>query len=160
MLNAKTGPTIQHVEAKRYYCGAIARSLRDEHRRAALGIGLDVHHELTMRFLQSSIRRACFADGKLATLWGVTGPMLATDGLVWLAVADFATQYPLKLVKETRRELDAVMRIKRKLSTVMLEADPASLRFAHALGFRPMPGGYEKLAGGLAIVMAYEKGST
>lgn len=156
-MDAKLAPLtrIEMVEARRYHCGAISRTLRTDHKRVVVGLGLEVHHELTMRYFESSYRRAIIADGQCVMLWGVTGPLIAPEGLVWLAVSDFATRYPVRLLKGTRAELAELMKIKRKLTTVIFEEDAASLRFAYALGFRRV--GVEKIGHGLAAVMTLEE---
>lgn len=148
---------VQVIEARRFHCGLASRSLREDHRRAVAAMGLDAHREITMRFFESSYRRAIYLDGAFAALWGVTGSILSDEGQVWLIVADIASKHPMKVVRSARAGLEEVMQIKNKLTTIIFDADAASLRFAHALGFKNV--GYERLNGGLATAMVYEKGT-
>lgn len=77
-------------------------------------------------------------DGRLGALGGVVGSPLATDGFVWLAIAENALRYPVAVAREARRQIDRLMGTKRMLTTVALDDDPRALRFALHLGFEPM----------------------
>lgn len=123
------------VAAKPWHCGQMARMLRDEHKRAVLGIGVDLHRELRSRFEASGYRRAWLIDGRLAGLGGVVGTLLAPSGYVWLVLTQRALRYPIAVVKEARRQLDLIMMVKNELATVILPQDTAALRLAVFLGF-------------------------
>lgn len=77
-------------------------------------------------------------DGRLGALGGVVGSPLATDGFVWLAIAETALRHPVAVAREARRQIDRLMGTKRMLTTVALDDDPRALRFALHLGFEPM----------------------
>ena len=111
------------------------RMLRDEHKRAVLGVGVNIHRELRFRFEVSAYRRAWLIDGTLAGLGGVTGTMLAPAGYVWFALTQRALRYPIAVVKEARRQLDTIMTVKNELATVILPQDAAAMRLAVFLGF-------------------------
>ncbi|SDD95511.1 hypothetical protein SAMN05216337_1017147 [Bradyrhizobium brasilense] len=125
------------IEAKRHHCGQMARILRIEHQQAVARLGINAHRELVARFSESAFRRACLRDGRLIALWGVTGSALASAGYVWLAMSVEATRLPLAAVRETRRQLDEIMVLKRTLVTSILDGDAAAMRFAVFLGFVP-----------------------
>lgn len=128
-------PDFQIVEARAYHCGAMVRMLRAEHQRAIARLGVNAHRELRQRFDSSSFRRAWLIDGKLAALGGVTGSQLSSEGYVWLALSGLATRYPLEVVRETRRQLAALMVVKRSLVTSIIASDETSKRFAIFMGF-------------------------
>lgn len=127
---------IEIVEAKSWHCGEIARLLRDEHKSVWIGLGLRVHHELRAMFDASAYRRACLADGRLAAVWGVSGTAAESDGVVWLALAGWATRYPIEIIRRTTGELERMLRTKRTLRTLVFPADRASFWFAKRLGFK------------------------
>lgn len=123
------------VEAKRHHCGPMSRALRRDHLSAMLAIGADVHRELRDCFDQSSFRKAWLIDGQIGALGGVLGTLANGDGMIWLAIAELAMRYPVAMIREARKQLAGLMRLKRGLVTTVLEGDPASLRFAIAVGF-------------------------
>ena len=123
------------IEAKPWHCGAMSRLLRPEHQRAVAMIGMNSHRELRARFDASSFRKAWLIDGHLAGLGGVTGPTLSAIGMVWLALSDRATAYPLAIIKEAKHQLEEIMTVKRVLFTAILDDDEAAKRFAVFLGF-------------------------
>lgn len=136
-------PRFEIVEGKAWHCGAMARMLRLEHQKAVAMIGLNSHRELRGAFDDSSFRRAWLIDGKLGALGGVTGPAIASSGLVWLAFTNAATKYPMAIIKEARRQIAEIMQVKRHLVCTIVEGDEASERLAIFLGFVPAAsGGY------------------
>lgn len=126
------------VEAKPWHCGAMSRMLRPEHHQALAALNVDPHRELRNVFDDSCFRKACFLDGKLIALWGVTGPILSPDALVWLALSRDIKKYPMALIKEVRKQLDDIMQTKRCLIAPMFDGDEVSERFAVFLGFVPV----------------------
>jgi hypothetical protein len=128
------------VDAKPWHCGRMIRLLRAEHALALAAIGLDGHRELRRRFDESpSFRRAWLIDGNLAALGGVTGTALSTSGVVWLALARPALGYPRAVVREARRQIDAMMAMRRTLIATILDGDETSRRFAAFMGFHAAP---------------------
>ena len=130
-------PRFEIVEAKPWHCGAMTRMLRLEHQKAVAMIGIDSHRELRGRFDDSTFRRAWLIDGRLAALGGVTGSRLSSIGYIWLAFSSAATKYPIEMVKESRRQMAAIMTVKRRIYTTILDGDTAAKRFAIFLGFVP-----------------------
>jgi|GEM_PF-2178061 len=131
-------PTFEIVEARQYHCGAMARALRMEHRKAVAVTGFNAHYELAARFRDSAFRRVWLIDGQLAALGGVTGGLMEPSGQVWLALSHRALRYPVHLVREARRQLAEIMTIKHEIFTLALGTDEAALRFALFLGFLPI----------------------
>ncbi len=129
------------VEMKSYHVGRICRRLRVEHQIALARVGRSVHAELKSTFDQSSFRRAWLIDGKLAAVGGVIGPIAASTGYIWLAIAEDATRYPIAMMKEARRQLDNIMVTKHELATTIIGGDEAAKRLAIFLGFHVMDDG-------------------
>ncbi len=127
--------TFKVTEMRAHHCGQIVRRLRAEHRDALMRVGRDAHLELRATFDASSYRRSWFVDGRLAAVGGVTGPSLAATAYAWMAITQEATRHPFALLREIRRELDAVMMVKRELAVTIIGGDEAAKRLAVFLGF-------------------------
>jgi hypothetical protein len=125
------------IEGKERHCGQISRLLRVGHREVVARFGVDTHRELRARFDDSAFRRAWMIDGQLAALGGVTGPILASTGFLWLAVSNKAMEYPVAMVREARKQLDQICVIKHEIVTTLMDGDEESKRFAVFLGFVP-----------------------
>ena len=126
---------IEIAEARLYHCGQIARALRPVQSLGARARGADTHRELQARLSASAYARTCWLDGRLAALGGVMGTLAESDGLVWLAIADWATKHPRALLTAARQALIEIGATKRRLGTLILIEDAASFRFARRLGF-------------------------
>ena len=100
-----------------------------------IGLGVNPHREIRASFDQSAYRRAWLVNGRLAGLGGVTGSLAASQGMIWLALSARATRYPIEIVKEARRQLDAISETKRDLVSSLIPGDRAAIRFATRLGF-------------------------
>lgn len=132
------------VPAQPWHCGQILRRIRPRHRAIVSSLGLDTHHvhrALRRQFDGSAFRRAWLINGELAALGGVEGTVLSPTGFVWLALTERATQYPIAIIKEARRQLDEIMRTKIELVTTLLPGDDAAKRLAIFLGFQITDGG-------------------
>lgn len=123
------------IPGRQYHCGAMIRRLRADHRTAIASLGISPHHNLRFNFDTSMFTRAWLIDGELAGLGGVTGSELASTGYVWLALSEKATQFPIAIVKEARRQLARIMLTKHDLVTTIIPEDKTSLRFATWFGF-------------------------
>lgn len=128
-------PDFSIIEARTNHCGQMVRLLRHEHQLAVAQIGMNSHRELHTLFHSSSFRRAWLIDGKLAALGGVSGTKMAATGFIWLLLSQNATRYPIAIIKEARKQLDEIMKVKRELATTILGGDEAAKRLAIFLGF-------------------------
>lgn len=126
---------IEIVEARLYHCGHLARAMRPAQIAGGRARGANPHRELVARFGASSYRRACLLDGRLAALGGVVGTQVESEGLIWLAIAAWATAHPRALLIAARQALDEIGRLKHRVGTLILAEDAASFRFAKRLGF-------------------------
>lgn len=125
----------QIIDAKSWHVGQMSRLLRVEHQAALRPFGVNVHRDLKQMFDESVFRRAWTIDGHLAALGGVAGSMIETSGYVWVALSDEAQRYPVALVKEARKQMAIIMRMKRELVTSLIGGDEAAIRLAVYLGF-------------------------
>lgn len=123
------------VEGRPWHCGQMARTLRHEHQRALVMLGINSHKELRACFEASCYRRAWFIDNHLSALGGVLGNTISHNGFLWLAISERARRYPVAIVKEARRQIDTIMISKQELATTILGDDAAAMRLAVFLGF-------------------------
>ena len=129
------------VEAKPHHVGAILHNMRRGHLASMLAVGFDkrsMHKTVRIYFDDSSFRRAWMIDGKLAGLGGVRGTTISPKGFIWLILSEEATLYPIEIVKEARRQMNAIMLTKRKLETIVVESDQIAMRFARFMGFKDL----------------------
>jgi len=118
------------------HCTALVRRLRPEVTAVAIGLGVDARAELRNAFRSSGFARSWISDdGAVLAMYGVSGPLLATEGTVWLALSREATRHPKAILREARRQLAQLGAIKHRLLAEPFLADPASVRFARRLGF-------------------------
>lgn len=122
-------------EGKLRYCGQMIRRLRYDHQKVSALIGPNPHYLLRQCMAQSLYRRAAFIDGKLAALWGVTGSIMSPFGYVWLCLTEEAARRPILVLREARRQIEEIMKIKTVLVTDIMGDDVAAIRLATYLGF-------------------------
>lgn len=102
--------------------------------------------------------RAWLIDGELAGLGGVTGSEISSTGMVWLALSEKATQFPVEIVKETRRQMARILITKRELVTLIIPEDKTSLRFATWLGFEAVDPTPIPCGNGRVLLIRYRGG--
>jgi hypothetical protein len=128
------------VEAKRWMCGRLARSLRGEHAAATARVGVDAHRGIRDVFGKSYYRRALLIDGHVAAMWGLSGTALAPMSHLWLAMTERATHFPIKVVKTAKAELAEMMQTKIGLVSTIIDGDEAAKRFSVFLGWAASDG--------------------
>lgn len=128
-------PEFQVIPARPYHVGQIIRRLRREHAQAFALVGLNAHRELRRTFMQSSIVRAGTLNGELSALWGVTGPLLAPQGFIWMVISNELAKHHALVARFTKAQIDEFMQTKVELTTQVLPEDKAAIRFACFLGF-------------------------
>jgi hypothetical protein len=128
-------PRFEIIPAKRYHCGQISRRLRPQQREALERTGASMHHRLIHLFNLSEFKRTWMIDGEIGALFGVTGGWLEPCGYVWLVISNKGAEYPVAFLRETRRQLDAMMASKRVLETTVIDGHDEALRLAAFLGF-------------------------
>lgn len=122
-------------EGRPYHCGQMARMLRHEHRDLLLKMHVPVHRDLASAFGDSSWSRAFFIDGKLLAFGGVTGPAMASEGALWLALSQDGLHHWGHLARETLRQIEGIMETKSHLVTIVLKEDMPAIKFAYFIGF-------------------------
>ena len=130
-------PEFQIVEAKRHHLGIMARRLRGEHRAAMIGLGMNIHRDMTTAFEHSCYRKAWLIDGDLAAIGGVMGSALASSGFVWLALSDGAAKFPFAVAREIRRQINTAFQTRSELAATSICGDINAGRLLRWLGFEP-----------------------
>ena len=85
--------------------------------------------------LQLRFKRSYTIDGRLAGMMGVTGSLLSSTGLIWLALAEEATRYPRGTALLARATVAEIMQTRHEVFTVMFQIDAASMRWIEFLRF-------------------------
>ena len=129
------------TECRRWHCGQMARRMRRADREAMLAVGCDPHREIVHRFQESAYRRAWLVDGELGAVGGVSGTLAASDGYIWMVVAESATRHALALARMTLGQLATVSLTFRSVVSLMMAADERAIEFARFLGFCVVDGG-------------------
>ncbi len=132
---------IEIIEAKRRHCGPMARMMRVEHDAALRRRGVHLHRAIKEKYDESHYCRTAFVDGHIAGMWGLVGSPLASDGMVWLVVAQHVIKHRRKIVEVARAELAKMAEHKMLLSTTVIPEDGPACRVAVFMGFRPVHGG-------------------
>lgn len=126
---------LELIPARRHHCGKLARALRHEHRESLERVGNNVHKALRVAYDDSAYARTLLIDGKVAVMGGITGSLLAPYGMVWIAMTQEATRYPIAVIKILRQQLAAAMVVRRELCTIVLGDDEGAKRLAIFMGF-------------------------
>lgn len=127
---------LEITEARVRHCGQISRTMRVDHHRLLLSMGVPIHRELRSMFEGSYYRRAAHLDGTLAAIWGVESTPVSSDGRVWLVLAQHAIKYPLTIIRQARKELTHLAGTKSCLTTTVIANDEPGIRLAVMLGFQ------------------------
>lgn len=144
---------VERVEAKRFHCGRLARSMRHEH--AAIieaHPSIKAHRNIVDFFERSSQVRAWTLDGEIAALAGVTGSKMDADGIAWLVLSEKAEKHPIAVGREAIKFMDWIRITKRSISIVVMAGDQKAIDFAYFLDFQA--DGRELIEGVLCILMS------
>ena len=126
---------LELIPGRRHHCGKLARALRAEHRECLERIGNNVHQALRAAYDGSSEAHTLLINGRISVMGGISGAMLAPYGIVWIAMTQEATRYPIAVIKVLRQQLAKAMVVRRELRTIVLGEDEAAKRLAIFMGF-------------------------
>jgi hypothetical protein len=126
---------IRIVEAESRHVGMIAAQLTEEDRAAFVGLGCDPRRIIRGFFRQSGYRRAALIDERPVAIWGITGPWLASTGILWLRLAPRLRKLPRLVVEEGRLELMRMLDMRQELTCYIHWDNRRAQRFAEFFGF-------------------------
>ncbi len=86
-------------------------------------------------FRQSSYRRTALLDDRPLALWGITGSLCSSSGILWLRVGTRARSLPRLVVELAREELKQMLETRRELVCYIDASDIRAQRFASFFGF-------------------------
>lgn len=129
-------PAYTIVDAKFHHCGPLARRICAGRWLAYREAGVDPKVRLRDCWGASLLAKSMIIDGRVVAMGGVTGSLMARSGTVWLVISSEAAAYPLALVKEARKQLRALLKVKPELRALIVAQDGPALRFAEILGFK------------------------
>jgi hypothetical protein len=127
--------TWEVVEAKEHHVGAVLHRLRPAHAAYMRSLGLNAHRELRRAFQDSAWRRSWLHDGRPVAIGGVSGSLLSPVGYIWLAITDDAVRFPVRVMREARRQIGLIMETRIEIQSLSVLCDPTAWKFALALGF-------------------------
>lgn len=113
----------------------IARTMRGDDRAEFERAGYNPRHRLHALWRDTIAPRAALIDGEVAAVWGDAAPLLAAEGLMWLATAPPIERLPLAFFRETRREVAEALRLRRSLMSCIVCPYDRAERFFRMLGF-------------------------
>jgi hypothetical protein len=136
---------IRIVDAEPRHVGMISAGMTVEDCLRFSGLGRDARRVMRGFFRMSSYRRTALLDEKPIAIWGITGPLLASTGILWLRLTEQAKKMPLRVVKECHLELALMMEMRQELVCYLHHDDVVARRFAEFFGFevgepKPIPG--------------------
>lgn len=123
------------VPALPVHVGIIAGQLTPEERERFKGVGRDARRVIRGFFRQSSYKRTALLDERPAAIWGITGSLASSSGILWLRLARDARRRPRRVIEEGRAELGRILQMRREIVIYVPEDDSLALRFAEFFGF-------------------------
>lgn len=115
-------------------------TMRAEDRSEIAGLGLSPRHALFLCWQESPQPRMAEVDcgdgWEIAAAWGDCGALLDPVGRAWLFTAPPIEAVPLAFFRETRREVAARLRLRRRLVSSVRADYQRALRFFTMAGFR------------------------
>jgi hypothetical protein len=124
------------VPALPVHVGIIAGQLTDDERARFKGMGRDARRVIRGFFRQSSYRRTALLDERPAAIWGITGTLASSSGILWLRLSAVARKRPRLVVEECRAELARMLDVRREVVAYIHEDDAVAQRFAEFFGFQ------------------------
>lgn len=120
--------TIAHVYT-------LAARMRREDQAEMEAAGLDARVALRKTFRAALIRETIFVDGEIAAMWGMGGDALSDTGTPWLLTTPAVERVPVSFVREGRKNVATMLRIKPILVNYVDARYARACRFVEALGF-------------------------
>ena len=122
---------------------ALAANLRLGDRLEIASFGKEPRSALRLSYRNAILRRTAIVDGEIAAMWGLGGSMLDDTGYPWLITAPAIERIPISFLREGRREVARMLRLRRVLIGEVAAAYTQACRFLEVLGFelgepRPM----------------------
>ena len=127
------------VPAEERHCRALAANLRPGDRAEVQAAGMSSIRAVAQSFRGGLLMRTAFVDGEIAAMWGLGGTLISDVGHPWLLTAPPAARLPLAFVKNARRELAAMLALRRILRNWVAADYDQAIGLLRLLGFTLHP---------------------
>lgn len=114
---------------------ALAKNLRDGDRLEIASLGKEPKAALRNCYRNAILRRTVVVDGEIAAMWGLCGTMLSDYGEPFLLTTPAIERIPVSFLREGRREIARMLRLRRVLVVRCAAAYTQACRFLECLGF-------------------------
>lgn len=118
---------------------ALAANLRLGDRLEIASFGKDPRSALRLSYRNAILRRTAIVDGEIAAMWGLGGSMLDEIGYPWLLTARAIERIPVSFLREGRREVARMLRLRRVLKGYVAASYHQACDFLERLGFELGP---------------------
>ena len=129
------------VTATREHVFELANTIRERDRHEIEGLGITVKKALWRGLRSSVMCRAVLINGEVGAVWGLgcawqDGVSLLSDvGTPWLLTSPAIERIPVAFIREAKREVAAMLTIKRRLENHVLADYRQAIRFLEVIGF-------------------------
>jgi hypothetical protein len=113
----------------------LAANLRDGDRLEVASFGKEPRSALRLSFRHAILRRTAIVDGEIAAMWGLGGSMLDDTGYPWLLTSPAVERVPVSFLREGRREVARMLRLRRVLVGYVAASYHQACDFLERLGF-------------------------
>jgi len=128
--------TYEVIPASQLYVGPHVARLPAEQRAELQRVSGMAPRRWYRSFLNcSSYARVGLLDNVPVAMWGITGTMLSSTGTAWLSVTPEARRHPFIVGRVARDEVQAILRTKGEIQSLVLCGDDRARRFLRFLGF-------------------------
>ncbi len=104
-----------------------------------IACGVPLRHFLHGLYRESVECRAALVDGEVAVVWGVLGPILASDARVWLFTSAAVERAPYAFFREVRLAVAAMLETRHTVVTTVTASYAQAIRFYEMVGFTAGP---------------------
>ncbi len=126
---------IRIVPALPVHVGILSAQLSESERACFASLGRDARRVIRGFFRQSSYRRTALIEERPIAIWGITGSLCSSSGILWLRLGDRARDLPRLVVELAREELAQMLETRRELVCYIDASDTRAQRFASFFGF-------------------------
>lgn len=132
----------------------LADNMRPDDAAEAYCFGLVPKAALWRSYRGSIMCKTVMVDGEIGAMWGLGGELIGDIGMPWLVTSPAIERVPVFFVRQSQRELAAMLRVRRTLVNVVDDRYRRAHRFLEVLGFSV--GQPEPFTGTGAMVRRFE----
>lgn len=128
---------VEIVDANLSHLFDVIEDLRDfEREQCKKMFGDKLEQEAARILCRSLLAYAALVDGRCVLVYGIfTDKLLAEEGWLWMLGTKFLEEHPLAFLRHSKRHLDSIRPIFKKLCGVVLSDLPCGEKWLRWLGF-------------------------